>query len=151
MKGSYILIARVKKDSKIDIGKLGKLDFKKGYYCYVGSANGKTVSLENRLKRHIKLSIEKKGKLRWHIDYFLTNHNVLLNGVIAFEKKPRKSECEPRKSECEPRESECGLSHILEKSADYTVKKFGSSDCKCNSHLYRFKSLKKILDVVESI
>jgi len=38
MKGSYILLIKLDEDKDIQIGKLGNISFKKGYYAYVGSA-----------------------------------------------------------------------------------------------------------------
>ena len=70
MKECYCLIINLEKNRKIKIGKkLGKIDFEKGFYVYVGSALN---SLESRLNRH--LSDEKK--LHWHIDYLLKNANI---------------------------------------------------------------------------
>ena len=132
MKGSYMLIIRVKKDSKIEIGKLGKLNFKKGFYCYVGSALGKSMSLENRVRRHFR----KEKKIKWHIDYLLANKNVSIEGVILFPSKKR---------------MECFLSRKIEKRADETVSKFGSSDCNCKGHLHYFKNRKKLLSVLNSL
>ena len=64
LKGTYCLIIQLKKDSRIEIGKLGLLNFDKGYYVYVGSALN---SLEARLERHLKT----EKKLFWHVDYLL--------------------------------------------------------------------------------
>ena len=56
MKGTYCLIINLNNTSKIKIGKkLGKIEFDKGYYVYVGSAMN---SLESRINRH--LSDEKR-------------------------------------------------------------------------------------------
>ncbi len=66
MKGAYILLIVTEKDEKIEIGALGKIFFKKGRYCYVGSALG-PGGIEARVERHLK----KRNKLRWHIDYLL--------------------------------------------------------------------------------
>jgi len=38
MKGAYCLVIELKKNSSIKIGALGTIKFKKGLYCYVGSA-----------------------------------------------------------------------------------------------------------------
>jgi Uri superfamily endonuclease len=134
MKGSYILVMQLKKDSKIKIGKLGELDFQKGYYCYVGSAVGKSMNIENRTKRHERLAREKEGNLQWHIDYFLTNPNVSLDGIIVFENG-----------------DECEISNILKRDVAETIRNFGSSDCKCEGHLHRFENMKDVLKAVESI
>ena len=125
MRGTYILVTYLEKNLKIKIGKLGIIDFIKGYYCYVGSAFGKTINLENRIKRHKKLNKEKKGNLKWHIDYFLVNPNVSIKKVITFNKK-----------------IECKISRILEKESNKTIADFGCSDCKCNSHFHYFKNLR---------
>lgn len=132
MKGAYVLILKLMKNSKIKIGKLGIMNFKKGYYCYVGSALGKSINLENRVRRHKKLIRNKIGKAKWHIDYFLKNLNVLLEGVILF----------PGKNECE-------ISKFFEEHADKTISKFGSTDCrKCEGHFHYFKNIKKILSLL---
>ena len=127
-----MLILKVVKDIKPRIGKLGRIGFKKGFYCYVGSAIGKSINLENRLKRHFK----KKKKLRWHIDYLLANPNVLVDGAILFPSQKR---------------MECFLSRKIEKRADGTIRKFGSSDCNCKGHLHYFKNRKKLLSVLNSL
>lgn len=132
MRGSYVLITRMKKDSEVGIGKLGKLNFKKGFYCYVGSAMGKSMSLENRVKRHFR----KEKKIRWHIDYLLANPNVSIEGVVLFPSKKR---------------MECFISQTIEKHADETISRFGSSDCNCKGHLHYFRKRKKLLSVLNSL
>jgi len=125
MKGAYVLMIRLKKNSNIKIGKLGEIHFPKGYYCYVGSAYGKTVNLENRTKRHKKLVEDKVGKLRWHIDYFLVNPNVSMVKTIFLNGK-----------------KECKISNKFERKANKTIRGFGSSDCKCKGHFHYFKDKK---------
>ena len=72
-KGNYCLIIKI--DCTIKIGAKGNIDFKKGYYVYVGSALG---TLSNRIKRH--LSNDKKK--HWHVDYLLLNKNTEIKEVI---------------------------------------------------------------------
>lgn len=126
MKGAYVLINHLKENSSITIGKLGVIDFKKGYYCYVGSANGKSVDIESRTSRHKQLVSLKAGKIKWHIDYFLVNPDVSFLKIKKFEN-------------CE----ECEISKLLEKSSDETIRGFGSSDCKsgCAGHLHYFETI----------
>jgi hypothetical protein len=61
-KGSYLLIIRLNEEKKLKVGALGTIDFKPGYYIYVGSAmNG----LIPRIRRHFKKEKKwefKKGK-----------------------------------------------------------------------------------------
>ena len=38
LKGTYCLIIYLRKDKAIEIGKCGSINFRRGYYVYVGSA-----------------------------------------------------------------------------------------------------------------
>ncbi|MDH5187060.1 MAG: GIY-YIG nuclease family protein, partial [candidate division WOR-3 bacterium] len=65
MTGAYLLILYNPKKQRIEVGRLGKIDFAKGYYFYIGSG---MKNLEQRVFRHKR----KDKKIKWHIDY-LTN------------------------------------------------------------------------------
>ena len=134
MRGSYVLVSHLKRDSKIRVGKLGIIEFKKGHYCYVGSANGISVNIENRTRRHERLALEKTGRPNWHIDYFLVDPNV----SVADTKKIEKGD-------------ECEISKMFERSADRTLQGFGSSDCSsgCKGHLHYFREASSIRTVLE--
>ncbi len=122
MKGIYVLLINLDKNIKIKIGSLGFLNFKKGLYAYVGSAQN---NLEKRVHRHLK----KEKNLYWHIDYFLQKAKV----VKIFYKKARKEE-------------ECKTAEKLKKNYEF-IPKFGCSDCKCKSHLFSVnKKINKILN-----
>lgn len=118
LKGTYCLLIDLKYDSTINIGKLGRLDFKKGEYVYVGSALN---SLESRIKRH--LSSDKK--LHWHVDYILAHENTEIIDVI-YAVNDHKMECK--------------VAHIIAEKG-VGVNNFGCSDCKCRSHLFYFENL----------
>ena len=124
MQGSYILVIAVNDNTDILIGKLGYTIFKKGIYCYVGSAMGKIGSstLENRIKRHIRFP-QQKNK-HWHIDYLLENKDVSLVKLFLIPHR---------------RKLECTLAQELLNMSDGFIEKFGSSDCVCQSHLTYFK------------
>ena len=110
MKGSYILLIKLDEDKELQIGKLGNISFKKGYYVYVGSAlNG----LEQRINRHLR----DKKKIYWHIDYFLENAKIV--DIRCRESNQRE--------ECKIARSFSKLEHI---------DNFGCSDCKCKTHLF---------------
>ena len=128
MNGAYILVLKLNSGKNIKVGALGKIKFKKGFYCYVGSAIGNTT-IEKRCRRHFK----KKKALRWHIDYLIKEAKIV--EIFAIPSK-RKKECKIAKK-------------ILGK-ADNSIPKFGSSDCKCKSHLFYFKD-KKSLSKLSSI
>ena len=124
MKGSYILLIFLPDELRIRIGSLGLLTFPEGYYLYIGSAmgNNTSTSLENRVKRHVTKS--KNKKIFWHIDYLLTNKNCVIIHIYLIPSMIR---------------LECIMSEEISKSSDNLVRGFGSSDCKCQSHLYYFK------------
>ena len=120
MKGVYCLLINCRKTQSIRIGRLGVIHFPKGFYLYIGSAlNG----IEKRVSRHLK---KRKNKF-WHIDYFLSSRNVNIDYVYSLESN--------KKMEC----------NIAEKVG--TVAKslmgFGSSDCKCRSHLFFVRERKR--------
>jgi len=136
MRGSYVLLLFLKKDCLIRIGALGPLHFKKGFYTYVGSALG-NITIDRRIKRYKKLLKNKKGNLKWHIDYLLVNDNVKLVESFTFASETK---------------NECLISKKLESLANDSVMKFGSSDCKsgCKSHLHYFrKNPRKSLEKIE--
>ncbi len=128
MKGVYLLVINLKKNSRIKIGKLGRLTLPKGYYVYVGSA---LSNLQARVARH--LSSEKK--LRWHIDYLLASPNAEVEMVITRQTEKR---------------IECKVNEVIQKFGR-PVERFGSSDCKCKSHLTYFKSLENIKKAFEEL
>jgi Uri superfamily endonuclease len=131
MKGTYILVIFLNNDAIIRIGALGEINFRKGYFIYVGSAMGNIGSstLRNRVKRHF--SDSKNKKIYWHIDYFLNNKNSIITRIFLIPSTIR---------------FECIIANNLSKCADSFIQNFGSSDCKCNSHLFYFKELPYYLD-----
>ena len=118
MKGIYCLIINVKKSIQIKVGSLGKIKFSRGKYLYVGSAQR---GIKKRIERHFK----KRKKKFWHIDYLLTNKNVEIEDV-RYKKAKKDEECKVA----------CFLNALEE-----PIKGFGSSDCSCNSHLFKLKKL----------
>ena len=113
---------KLKSSKNIRVGSLGKLEFKKGFYCYVGSAIGSTT-IENRCKRHLM----KNKKMKWHIDYLRKEVEIVNIFVFPSRKK-----------------IECGVARKILKKADSFIPKFGSSDCNCKSHLFYFKDKKSL-------
>ena len=119
-RGSYILILHMERSTVVSVGKLGKWRFPAGYYAYVGSALG-PGGLASRLKHHIGST----ASPRWHVDY--------LRPVT-------------RLTECWIREFQGHLEHqwaSFLNQFNNTVrifKGFGSSDCKCPSHLFHFSA-----------
>jgi Uri superfamily endonuclease len=116
LKAVYVLIIQVKNTTSIKVGSLGYLTFRKGMYAYIGSAQS---NFRYRIKRHL----HKKKKLFWHIDYFLDNKKTKIWKI--FFKEGIKTE-------------ECNLARLISKKGKIVLK-FGSSDCKCKSHLFQIK------------
>ncbi|MFA5628765.1 MAG: GIY-YIG nuclease family protein [Dehalococcoidales bacterium] len=117
--GTYALVIFAERPSLLTIGKLGTYEFPAGYYIYVGSAlNG----LNSRLGRHLKA----EKKLHWHIDYLLRQNKVI---QVWYSLSPDKLECK--------------WTSILQGLTDVQmpVPGFGSSDCRCLSHLLHFSAL----------
>jgi Uri superfamily endonuclease len=111
MKGNYILLINLENDKSIQIGKLGNISFKKGFYSYIGSAQN---GLEQRINRHLRSN----KKFHWHIDYFLKYAKI-----------------EEFYSKVNNQNEECINSN---KFNEYflSITKFGCSDCNCKSHLF---------------
>ena len=112
-RGSYLLVLELGKEKLIEIGRLGKVLFQKGYYIYVGSAMN---NLSARIKRHR----QKRKKMHWHIDYLTQEADGLLSLPIRSSQR----------HECEIAEA---LSSIMKSGPPG----FGSSDCHCLTHLFR--------------
>lgn len=126
MKGTYVLILENHADSVVEIGKMGAIEFKKGFYAYVGSA---LSGLEQRVGRHLRVT---RKKMHWHIDYFLASQEVEVRGVVFAETVERK-ECEIAAN-----------LHLKIKN----IKNFGCSDCACKSHLFFSTSLTELKEDV---
>lgn len=103
------------RDIDLEIGSLGRISFKAGEYCYAGSAmNG----IENRISRHMR----RNKTIRWHIDRLT---------VVAEKMEAHVSDGEEPVPECIIAETASDLGAIR------CVKGFGSSDCRCPTHLFR--------------
>lgn len=120
VKGVYCLVIELAEESNLKIGSLGSFRFSPGTYVYVGSARN---GIEKRVGRH-KSSSKRK---RWHIDYLLEKADVVASFAMPSERE----------------DLECELAEAVSRCEDATcpVKGFGSSDCRCDSHLYYFGDL----------
>ena len=110
-RGSYILLIRLSENRIITVGKLSDVHFSAGFYAYVGSAMG---GIAARLGYHLK----RDKKRHWHIDYLLEEATVIDIGI-----------CETGNR------TECAIAGVLASRFE-SVPGFGSSDCRCLSHLF---------------
>jgi len=114
-KGIYILKIGIFKNIKIKIGALGNINFSNGEYLYIGSAQ---KNLKKRVERHLS----KDKKLHWHIDYLL-NSNFANIKAIYIKNLDKNYECITAKK-------------LMNGNVE-EFKGFGSSDCRCSSHLIK--------------
>ncbi len=128
-RGSYMILMELKEKKHIGRGKLGKILFEPAFYVYTGSA---MANLTQRINRHRRL----RKNYHWHIDYFREHAGIIADFPV-------------RSSE----DLECNLAETISKIADFSVKNFGSSDCKCESHLFGFRKnpllMKEFIKVIQ--
>jgi sugar fermentation stimulation protein A len=110
-RGSYVLLISLPEEHMITVGSLGPIRFSQGHYAYVGSALG---GFRARLNRHLRTG----KKPHWHIDYLL--EKAVLDAIITEEARER---------------TECKIARALAQKFG-SVPGFGSSDCRCRSHLF---------------
>ncbi len=110
---TYCLLIKKPLPGNIKVGRLGTYNFPRGYYVYTGSARR---GIDARIKRHMV----RKKRFHWHIDYLLEMGEI--EEVYMFCRE----ECEVSKE------------IFSMPGATLLVKKFGSSDCSCPSHLAYF-------------
>jgi len=127
-KGVYVLILKLDEESNIQIGKLGKFQFRKGFYAYIGSALG--TGGFKRVERHFNVSTGKNPTRKWHIDYLLPKSKIINVILIPTEDT-----------------IECELARNLRKISGISViSGFGCTDCRCETHLiYAENGLKSVI------
>ena len=111
--GAYQLFLRLERPAIVVVGALGSHTFPRGRYIYTGRASR---GLDKRITRHLR----KKKRLRWHIDYFVEHAQV--EGIRVYPGKATE---------------ECSINTQTAQALQgiFPVKGFGSSDCRCISHL----------------
>lgn len=112
--GLYQLRIRLERPFTIRVGALGNCRFPAGWYVYTGSARN---GLHQRIRRHLRHAKRK----HWHIDYLL----AVADSVEAFVMPGTGI-------------AECDL-HASLKGTATPIRGFGSSDCRCPSHLAWFR------------
>jgi Uri superfamily endonuclease len=118
--GTYTLILSSAVAKPVNIGKLGTLFVKPGFFVYVGSAFG-PGGLKARIKHHINHS----SRPHWHLDY-LSPALKLCEIWYTYDQMRR--------------EHQWATIHSQAKKASVPLPGFGSSDCRCLSHLFFYKT-----------
>ena len=117
--GTYVLLLSSRSTDLIQIGRLGALQLQSGFYVYVGSALG-PGGVRARLAHHLKLA----RRRHWHIDYVRAHTRVQ---DIWYRLDTRRLE-------------HIWAEHIgLAKGASVPLLGVGSTDCRCESHLFFFQ------------
>jgi sugar fermentation stimulation protein A len=124
--GSYILVLNLRQHLNLEIGSLGQISFKPGWYLYVGSA---ISGLKARIRRHFN----KKKLPHWHIDY-LSNKLPIITIVLFISDK----------------RLECLIADNLKRELNF-IPGFGCSDCECSSHLFFTESEPQIQACLEGM
>jgi sugar fermentation stimulation protein A len=114
--GNYLIILEIPQVCDVETGALGTLHFKAGWYVYAGSAR---KNLSQRINRHLR---KVRKQRHWHLDY-LTPYAGIIKAYPIFSY----------------RNLECELAASLENLGGSGTPGFGSSDCKCKSHLFYFR------------
>ena len=112
--GTYLLLFRLPRTTPVEVGRLGRLQLDAGTYGYVGSALG-PGGLAARLNRHATSS----ARRHWHLDHVLPRARIV--GVLVRAGRIRR---------------ECAWAAWARALAQAPVAGFGSSDCRCRSHLF---------------
>ena len=109
--GIYVLIFELPVQTEVCVGRLGSINFPNGWYAYVGSAMG---GLSARVRRHLRAH----NRPQWHLDYLLPRG--VPYAVVTSQTRDS---------------LECSLAKSLSQGFE-TVRRFGSSDCRCPGHLF---------------
>ncbi len=133
-KGTYQLVLNLDEEKVIDIGSFGRFRFQRGYYIYIGSAQG-SGGLKDRLNHHLNIT----NKPHWHIDYLRRFAEVQEIWITESE---------------ENFEHEWAELMLEMPGGLFFINGFGSSDCACISHLFYFReypSFESFQALVENI
>lgn len=112
--GTYALVLALQHPVEIGVGRLGTIRFESPFYIYVGSALG-PGGLAARLRHHLR----RAERPHWHIDYLRTRAEIF---EIWLTEQDRRLECS-------------WYNKLAGLHATRPVIGFGSSDCRCRSHL----------------
>jgi sugar fermentation stimulation protein A len=113
-RGAYFILLELPAAQTFEVGALGELDLRAGFYVYVGSA---MRALSKRVERHRR----RRKQRHWHIDSL--RERALFHEALPIRGSER---------------LECELAAAVRAKADWTVARFGASDCGCGGHLFGF-------------
>lgn len=126
--GIYTLVLSLDRARDIEVGRLGRLHFGEGHYCYTGSARGSGGL--RRVERHKRVMRGDSVVRRWHIDYLLPFASLV---EVVVTRTTADLECTIAAE----------IGEVLQ-----VIPQFGSTDCRCKGHLHFSPDLDGLLDVV---
>ena len=112
--GTYTLLLRLQAPTELQVGRLGRIHFESPFYLYFGSAFGPS-GLGARIKHHL----QPVRRAHWHIDY-LRQVAEVLGAWYTYD---------AARLECTWAIAASALRGVS------PIPRFGSSDCRCHSHL----------------
>jgi sugar fermentation stimulation protein A len=114
-RGNYLILLKLPRETEIAAGALGPRRYEPGWYVYAGSAQR---NLSSRINRHLR---KLRKRQHWHLDYLTPQaETIKALAILSY------------------RNLECSLAEALSKLGGKAVPGFGSSDCRCGSHLFFF-------------
>jgi Uri superfamily endonuclease len=129
--GTYALILKLPHAAAITVGRLGRFQFPRGWYVYVGSAHG-PGGLAARVSRHLRSS----KPVHWHVDYLWTDARPV---EVWYTVGSQKRECAWA----------CALVGLG--GASIPAPRFGASDCRCPTHLIHFAALPDVTSFARAV
>jgi Uri superfamily endonuclease len=115
--GTYALIFSSETDQLIRVGRLGPVHVPRGFLVYIGSALG-PGGVRARVGHHLRIS----RRPRWHVDYLRAR--TRLDEVWYCYDTMRREHDWAEAMGCQRKTG--------------SIRGFGVSDCRCESHLYSF-------------
>ncbi len=114
--GTYAILLQLGTPAHLSVGRLGRFEFPRGWYLYVGSARG-AGGLRARVRHHWQSA----ARPHWHIDFL---RQVARPVQVMWQIGAARRECE------------WAAAIGARPEARLVAFKFGASDCKCPTHLY---------------
>lgn len=131
--GVYVLVLSLVRAKRVTVGQLRTIEFAPGFYAYVGSAMGPGGF--KRVARHLDVSTGRNKTHKWHIDYLSAVAEI--NGISKIVTGDR-IECEMARN--------LALNPVLTGVAG-----FGSSDCRCSTHLFYARHLYDFENAIQKL
>jgi Uri superfamily endonuclease len=117
--GTYALLLWSAAHRRIQVGRLGAIQLRRGWYVYVGSARG-PGGVRARLAHHLRVA----RRPHWHVDY-LRRHAAIREIWTSYDARADEHRWARVLAAAEGAQAPCAG--------------FGSSDCSCGNHLFFFR------------